>query len=209
MAPYGAVLLRSESTASSRIEHLTASALAIATTEAGEGQHGSNAAEIVARAFYFDQFHRRRNHLDGGPHFIERTERIPRAVYEQHRRIQFREVRCTQLRWFAGRVQRIGEQQQAIREAGRFGCQHTRLPAAIRLSSEPHLIGMMLFADLQNLFTQAFPVARRVPRTRWSFGALLSKCQIVTQHIHSMLDERVCESHKQRSVAVGSSAVRE
>jgi Fic family protein len=48
MAPYGAVLLRSESTASSRIEHLTASALAIATTEAGEGQHGSNAAEIVA-----------------------------------------------------------------------------------------------------------------------------------------------------------------
>jgi Fic family protein len=48
IAPYGAVLLRSESTASSRIEHLTASARAIATTEVGEGQRGSNAAEIVA-----------------------------------------------------------------------------------------------------------------------------------------------------------------
>ncbi len=48
IAPYGAVLLRSESSASSRIEHLTASARAIATTEAGQGQQGSNAAEIVA-----------------------------------------------------------------------------------------------------------------------------------------------------------------
>ena len=48
IAPYGAVLLRSESTASSRIEHLSASARAIATTEVGEGQRGSNATEIVA-----------------------------------------------------------------------------------------------------------------------------------------------------------------
>jgi len=48
IAPYGVVLLRSESTASSRIEHLSASARAIATTEVGEGQRGSNATEIVA-----------------------------------------------------------------------------------------------------------------------------------------------------------------
>lgn len=48
MAPYGAVLLRSESTASSRIEHLTATARAIATTEVGQGRAGSNATEIVA-----------------------------------------------------------------------------------------------------------------------------------------------------------------
>jgi Fic family protein len=48
IAPYGAVLLRSESAASSRIEHLSASARAIATTEVGEGQHGSAATEIVA-----------------------------------------------------------------------------------------------------------------------------------------------------------------
>ncbi len=48
IAPYGAVLLRSESTASSRIEHLSASARAIATTEVGQGQPGSNASEIVA-----------------------------------------------------------------------------------------------------------------------------------------------------------------
>jgi Fic family protein len=48
MAPYGAVLLRTESTASSRIEHLSASARAIATTEVVEGPPGSNATEIVA-----------------------------------------------------------------------------------------------------------------------------------------------------------------
>jgi Fic family protein len=48
MAPYGAVLLGTESTASSRIEHLSASARAIATTEVVEGRHGSDATEIVA-----------------------------------------------------------------------------------------------------------------------------------------------------------------
>jgi Fic family protein len=48
MAPYGAVLLRTESATSSRIENLSASARTIASTEVGEGQPGSNATEIVA-----------------------------------------------------------------------------------------------------------------------------------------------------------------
>jgi Fic family protein len=48
MSPYSAMLLRSESAASSRIEHLTASARSIAVAEAGDGQRGSNATEIVA-----------------------------------------------------------------------------------------------------------------------------------------------------------------
>ena len=46
IAPFAAVLLRSESAASSRIENLTASALAIAEAELGQG--GKNASIIVA-----------------------------------------------------------------------------------------------------------------------------------------------------------------
>lgn len=48
VAPFPAVLLRAESTASSRIEHLTASARAIATAEVDERAALANAAEIVA-----------------------------------------------------------------------------------------------------------------------------------------------------------------
>ena len=47
IAPFSAILLRSESAASSRIENLTASARAIAEAELG-ASHRSNAAEIVA-----------------------------------------------------------------------------------------------------------------------------------------------------------------
>jgi Fic family protein len=48
IAPFGALLLRSESAASSRIERLTASARAIAAAEADEAGAARNAAEIVA-----------------------------------------------------------------------------------------------------------------------------------------------------------------
>jgi|BarGraNGADG00212_1021973.scaffolds.fasta_scaffold06384_5 Fic family protein len=48
LEPYGAVLLRSESAASSRIERLTASSRAIATAETGVDSSSSNANEIVA-----------------------------------------------------------------------------------------------------------------------------------------------------------------
>ncbi len=47
IAPFSAILLRSESVASSQIEHLTASARAIGLVELGENS-GRNAAEIVA-----------------------------------------------------------------------------------------------------------------------------------------------------------------
>jgi Fic family protein len=48
IAPFAAILLRSESAASSRIENLTASAKAIALAEAGAAAGRSNAAIIVA-----------------------------------------------------------------------------------------------------------------------------------------------------------------
>jgi Fic family protein len=46
--PFPAILLRTESAASSRIERITASARAIATAEVDEGAAGRNAGEIVA-----------------------------------------------------------------------------------------------------------------------------------------------------------------
>ncbi|MGH2604349.1 MAG: Fic family protein, partial [Dehalococcoidia bacterium] len=49
IAPFGAILLRSESAASSQIEHLTASAKAIALAELGDTDR-RNATEIVANS---------------------------------------------------------------------------------------------------------------------------------------------------------------
>ncbi|PJJ70408.1 Fic family protein [Sediminihabitans luteus] len=48
LAPFAAVLLRSESAASSKIERLTASARQIAMAELGAAKYGSNAPSIVA-----------------------------------------------------------------------------------------------------------------------------------------------------------------
>lgn len=48
VAPFAALLLRSESAASSQIEQLTASARAIAEAEISGGKSGSNAAQVVA-----------------------------------------------------------------------------------------------------------------------------------------------------------------
>jgi Fic family protein len=48
IAPFSAILLRTESSASSRIERLTASARAIATAEVDAGSASGNATEIVA-----------------------------------------------------------------------------------------------------------------------------------------------------------------
>lgn len=48
IAPFAAILLRTESAASSRIEHLSASARAIATAEVDDQARGASAAEIVA-----------------------------------------------------------------------------------------------------------------------------------------------------------------
>jgi len=53
IAPFGAVLLRSESAASSRIENLTASARAIAEAEIGVGAR-ANGAQIVANTHAMD-----------------------------------------------------------------------------------------------------------------------------------------------------------
>jgi hypothetical protein len=63
IAPFGAVLLRSESASSSQIEDLTASARAIALAEIGDTSK-RNATEIVANTRAMDAAIRRADSID-------------------------------------------------------------------------------------------------------------------------------------------------
>ncbi len=63
IAPFGAVLLRSESAASSQIENLTASARAIAEAEIGDTRR-HNAAQIVANTHAMEAAIALADHLD-------------------------------------------------------------------------------------------------------------------------------------------------
>lgn len=136
-------------------------------------------AQIMAGAFDFEQLHRGRNQSDRSFQFIEATERIPRAMHEQYWCLQLGEVRGTQLRGLARRVQGIRLQEQAIDKSRHFRRQHTGLAPAIRMSAEPDLIGLLL-AKFHDLFTKTLAIARRVTGAGRTVRAILSKGKIVT-----------------------------
>lgn len=100
---------------------------------------------------------------------------------EKNRSVQVRKVGGTQFVGLAGRVKRVGKQEQSIDESRRFGGQDAGLTAAIGLPSEPNLPGILL-ASCHELLAQALPVACGIPRMGWPFGAILPEGQIVAQH---------------------------
>src|SRR5580698_655411 len=107
-------------------------------------------------------------------------------------------------RWMQG----IGREQEPIDQSRRFRRQHAALPAAVGMSTEPNLIGMFL-ANLQDFGAQAFAIARGVTGTRRPHCTILSKRQIVTDHLNPVFRKRVVESDQQRRIAIRSSAVSE
>ncbi len=109
---------------------------------------GVVAAQIVRAALHFEQTVRRRDEGDGMRQFVKRAEGVARSMDEKHRRAEIRKVRGTKLRGLAGRVQRIGEQEEAICESRIFGCEHARLSAAVGLPAQPDFVRMMLVANL-------------------------------------------------------------
>ena len=77
----------------------------------------------------------RRNLRDRRAQFLDRRERIARAVDEQRGRAQLRKECRAQLLGLARRMQRIGEQQQAVGQIGMLGRGHRGLPSAVGMPS--------------------------------------------------------------------------
>ena len=87
--------------------------------------------QIMSRPLDDLHRHRRLNQAMRFLHFFDRAERISRAVDEENRYPQVREMRRAQLLSFARRVQRVGEKQKPIANGRLFRRQHACLPAPV------------------------------------------------------------------------------
>lgn len=117
IAPFGAILLRSESAASSRIENLTASAKAVALAELGDTS-GRNATEIVANTSAMQAAIALADRLDG-PAILA----MHAALLEQYEPQIAGKWRDTQV-W-------IGSSSYGPHTASFVPPHHTRIPMAI------------------------------------------------------------------------------
>ena len=86
--------------------------------------------------FNRDQLAPRRNGGEGSGHLVNGAERIAGSVNKQRRSPQPWEVLRAELFRFARRVQRVGEEQQRIRDSRRLRGQKSSLPPPIRMPAE-------------------------------------------------------------------------
>jgi hypothetical protein len=83
-------------------------------------------AEVVAAALDDLQARRGGDEGEGRAELVDRPERIARAVDEQRRDAEPREVGRARRRGTCGRAQRIGQQEQRVRDRRVLGGQDAR-----------------------------------------------------------------------------------
>ena len=98
-------------------------------------------SQVMARIFNPDQFRRGRNQFAGGFNLFNRPERILRAMHKQRRDRNLGEMLGARLVGPAGRVQRIGEQEQTICQC-LVGKKHAGLTSAVTLTAEKDASGL-------------------------------------------------------------------
>jgi Fic family protein len=141
IAPFGAILLRSESAASSQIEHLTASAKAIAIAELGSNG-ARNAAEIVGNTRAMTAAIDLADNLDGP------------AILEMHRVLMERTHPSIAGQWRTQQVW-VGTSSYGPHTAAFVPPHHERVEAAI-----DDLVGFMRRDDLPALVHSALAHAQ-------------------------------------------------
>lgn len=163
--------------------------------------------EIVPRAFDSKQLRRRRNQAQGSLYFIDRSERIAATGNEQSGRAQLGKMRGAQLLGFFGRMQRIREQEQPIRDSRIFRRQHASLTAAIRMATEERAPRHNAPQYLDGAF-QSGAVERSISCRR-PMRASLAKGQITPQNRKAGTGECFGDRHQQRRTAIRSRAMRQ
>lgn len=149
----------------------------------------------------WDECERRGQLLDG-------TEGVADAVDEHCRGLEAREVRGAQLAGAPGRMERVGEQQEAIDQAGFGGGKHGRLAASVRVAAEEDAAGGSAAHGGDGGF-EALLITPRAAGRRRPGRARLAKRQIAPKDDPSRVTERAGEGDEERRVRVGSRAVRE
>ena len=109
-----------------------------------------------------------------------------------------------QPRGLAGRVQRIGEQQQCLRHLRLLGGEHRRLPPAVGLAAEKHIAGYQV-PHLGDGVAQPGAVGRGAAWRRWPGWSLLPERQVAAQHGDAGGAESLgCrDQHRHATIAAG------
>jgi len=157
--------------------------------------------QIMPHTRHRDQPCPSRNKRNRRPHLLHRPERILHPTDKQRRRPQGREVPRPQLPRSPRRMQRIGQQQQPIRQIRLLRRQHGRLPPPIRMPRQnqrtahhsPHP---------QSRRPNPIPVPRRGRRRRRPERTPHPVRQIVPQHNRPRRAQRLRHRHKRRRRAV-------
>ena len=168
------------------------------------------AREIVPCVFDRHEFRAGRNEPERLAHFIQRSERIARAVNKQGGFMQILKMRRAQLLGLIRRMQRIRQQQQRVGNRRIFGYKHARLPAAVRMAAQEHANRLALgyLADGLHRAPQSRAILcavakRRAVRTR------LAERQIAAQHHDAGICECFRYGDQQGRAAIRSRAMAE
>lgn len=164
--------------------------------------------QIVPCTIDRDDLGPRRNQLHRGLHLFDRSEGVFRAVHEERRCTQRREVACPQLRRLAGRMQRVREKQQCLRQFRRFRREYRCLTSPIGMTAKDHVPGHQ-FPYLGHRVPQTFPILGTRGWRWWPEASALPERQIATQHEPASRAKRRGHNDQQRRIAVAARAVSE
>ncbi len=148
------------------------------------------------------QFLARGDERDGSLHFLNRPERVARAVDEQRGRAERREMRGSSLLRRARRVERVRQQHQCVRRpSGILGGDHRALAPSIGMSGQDKRSTRKCLTQLFGGAPDSIPILcllRGVQGGR----ALLPEGQVTPKHRVAAFRQRLRSGDQKWSVAV-------
>ena len=152
------------------------------------------------------QTHPSGNRLNRRFHFVDRAERVARAMYEERRCFESREVLNAESRRVAGRMERIRKQQKSVSQTMILCRDHARLPASVGLSGEIQRNACNFLAEDFHSLTDS--VAVTFARTaRSAARPQLTKRQVPSQYGISVLAESLRDCDHQGTLRIAACSV--
>ena len=138
-------------------------------------------------------------------HFPQRSKWILRAMDEERWGSQIFEMICPRSFRPVRRMQRIGDQQQTVRDALILGCQHGCLAASVRLSSEIH--SRRAFPHALDCPTKSLAILGGSSGIRRPFRPFLTERHIASQDGYAAFGESCRQGYKHSGIRVAARAV--
>lgn len=158
--------------------------------------------QFVTRTLKQPKLMTRRDEAQCGSHLVRRSERVPSSVYEKYRRPQLWKMIDSHLVAALGRVQRIGQEEQAIGKFRLFGGKNARLAPPVRVPSGKNRNARVSVAQFLDGIADALAVSLRITRARRSGLSRLPVREIKSQDGHPPACESCVQSHKQRRIRI-------